>query len=86
MIQLLKEKLIKESAYSDSWIKDSKPTWFLLSVVHLAMCEDLCRKWGEITCNNIGTWTGDYLADVCFLLFRIDAILYPEGLEQLSTF
>lgn len=41
---------------------------------------------GEITCNNIGTQTGDYLADVCFLLFGIDAILYPEGLEQLSTF
>lgn len=41
---------------------------------------------GEITCNNIGTQTGDYLADVCFLLFWIDAILYPEGLEQLSTF
>lgn len=50
------------------------------------MCEDLCRKWGKITCNNIGTQTGDYLADVCFLLFGIDAILYPEGLEQLSTF
>lgn len=32
VIQLLKEKLIKESAVSDSWIKETKPTWFLFVI------------------------------------------------------
>lgn len=41
VIQLLKEKLIKESAYSDSLLKEVELYNVFLSVVHLAKCEDL---------------------------------------------